>query len=357
MDSIDAPQIFEHHSKTLNFTPFDVKWMPGSAKLALVGQTPKMKGVLKFYQLEREELKETYSLEEVGSGFKTSAFNYHGSSRVPSLVLGDITGRLFVFDIEAQKVSHETAAHKSMINSLDVAGGLCSSGPNEVVTGSRDGTVKLWDLRQKEPVLVLEPAEKSDNPPDCWAVALGNSHSDEDRVIAAGYDNGDLKLFDLRSNSLLWDHNLKNGVCGLQFDRKDIQMNKLGATTLEGKVHLFDLRTKHPVLGYSSIVQGSNNATVWSMRHLPQNRDLFASLHGDGFIKLYKYRYPTQRSVEDSEGHKKGVMGSLELLNDKQIAQQPIVGFDWSVDKIGLGVSCALDQTLKIIIVTKLNLY
>jgi hypothetical protein len=30
----------------------------------------------------------------------------------------------------------------------------------------------------------------------------------------------------------LWDTNLKNGVCGIEFDRKDILMNKLGAATL-----------------------------------------------------------------------------------------------------------------------------
>jgi WD repeat-containing protein 92 len=59
--------------------------------------------------------------------------------------------------------------------------------------------------------------------------------------LAAGYDNGDVKLFDLRMNCLRWDENLKNGVCGIQFDRNDIPANKLVATTLESKFHVFDL--------------------------------------------------------------------------------------------------------------------
>ena len=358
MEGTEAPQIFEHHQKNLSFTPFDVKWIPSSAKCVLVGQTPKMKGVIKFFQLEKDELKEIFTIDEIGSGFKTCSFNYNNSQTVPSLILGDITGRLFVFDLESQKIGMEIQAHKSMINALDTAGGLHSQGPIEILTGGRDGAVKLWDLRQKDPVLVLEPREKTETPPDCWSVALGNCHSKEDRVIAAGYDNGDVKLFDLRKNQLIWDHNLKNGVCGLQFDRKDIQMNKLGVTTLEGKCHIFDLRTQHPVHGFSGLVQASSgNATIWGLRHLPQNRDVFATLNGDGFLKLYRYRYPVQRCVEDADGHIKGVIGSVEMLNDKAIAQQPIVGYDWNADKIGLGVSCALDQTLKIIIVTKLNLY
>eukprot|EP01052_Picozoa_sp_SAG31_P034188 SAG31_NODE_3958_length_3718_cov_1.698259_3_plen_56_part_00 len=37
-----------------------------------------------------------------------------------------------------------------------------------------------------------------------------------------------------------------NGVCGVEFDRKDIPMNKLVVTTLEHLVHVFDMRTQHP---------------------------------------------------------------------------------------------------------------
>lgn len=42
-------------------------------------------------------------------------------------------------------------------------------------------------------------------------------------------------------------------MCGLEFDRKDIMMNKLVATTLESKIHVYDLRTNHPESGYASL--------------------------------------------------------------------------------------------------------
>jgi len=38
MDSTDAPQIIEHINTPLNFTPFDVKWVPNSARLTVVGE-------------------------------------------------------------------------------------------------------------------------------------------------------------------------------------------------------------------------------------------------------------------------------------------------------------------------------
>ena len=44
-------------------------------------------------------------------------------------------------------------------------------------------------------------------------------------------------------------------MCGLEFDRKDIEMNKLVATCLESKFHVFDMRTEHPKKGYASVYE------------------------------------------------------------------------------------------------------
>lgn len=44
-----------------------------------------------------------------------------------------------------------------------------------------------------------------------------------------------------------------NQVCCVEFDRKDINMNKLVATSLEGKFHVFDMRTQHPTKGFASV--------------------------------------------------------------------------------------------------------
>lgn len=89
------------------------------------------------------------------------------------------------------------------------------------------GAVKIWDPRQKEePVATMEPGEGEDRR-DCWAVAfgvallitpiwhivfLGHAYNKHDRTICSGYDNGDIKLFDLRAMALRWETNVKNGV-------------------------------------------------------------------------------------------------------------------------------------------------
>ena len=148
------------------------------------------------------------------------------------------------------------------------------------------GCVRLWDPRVQEPQVSLEP--ESGKARDCWTVAFGNSFSDDERCIAAGYDNGDVKLFDLRMNKLRWEDNVGNGVVGLQFDRKDIDMNKLLVTTLESKFRLYDMRTQHPSEGFAHLSQKAHKSTVWLGRHLPQNRDVFCTTGGNGGVNLYK---------------------------------------------------------------------
>jgi WD repeat-containing protein 92 len=48
------------------------------------------------------------------------------------------------------------------------------------------------------------------------------------------------------------------------------------------------------------LTESAQKATLWGIKHTPQNRDLFVTLGGDGGLNLYKYIYPSQRSIKDS---------------------------------------------------------
>lgn len=355
MDSLNAPQIIEHINHSLSYTPFDVKWIPCSAKFAVVGQTPRAKGIIQIYGMNQGKL-ELINEFIKESGFKCSTF---GASTFTNreLACGDYDGNLHIFDLEKGQSSFSVKAHKSIINSIDGIGGTGNIGSAEIITAGRDGCAKIWDPRTDKPVVSLEPSESEKILPECWAVCFGNAYNTEERSVACGYDNGDVKLFDLRVNLLKWETNLKNGVCNIEFDRKDIIMNKLAVTTLESKIHIYDMRTLHPELGFAGLSEAAHNSTIWAAKHLPQNRDIFVSCGGNGSINLYKYNYPNQRSVTDDNGVAKGVIGTLTLLNSKDVTTQPIISYDWHPDKIGLATMVALDQSVKVYIVTRLNLY
>jgi hypothetical protein len=44
--------------------------------------------------------------------------------------------------------------------------------------------------------------------------------TDRHRWHSIGYDNGDVKLFDLRTNAIRYETNYQNGVTSGEFDRK-----------------------------------------------------------------------------------------------------------------------------------------
>lgn len=52
---------------------------------------------------------------------------------------------------------------------------------------------KMVDFWLQGPVAVIE-AEEGQNRRDCWAVAFGGGHCAAERIVAAGYENGDFKV-------------------------------------------------------------------------------------------------------------------------------------------------------------------
>ena len=45
----------------------------------------------------------------------------------------------------------------------------------------------------------------------------------------------------------------------------------------KGKIHVFDLRTYHPITGFTGLEEVGQKSTIWGVKHVPQNRDLFAT--------------------------------------------------------------------------------
>ncbi|KAM8859289.1 dynein axonemal assembly factor 10 [Spinachia spinachia] len=349
------PQIIAHIQKSLNYTVFDSKWIPCSAKFVCLGNFARGTGVMQIHEVEHGEARLIKEVEKpkpikCGTFGATSLQQRH-------IATGDFDGNLNIWNLETPDVSvYSVKAHREIVNCIDAVGGLgIGDGAPEIVTGSRDGTVKVWDPRQKDsPVANMEPVD-GETKRDCWTVAFGHAFNDQDRCVCAGYDNGDIKLFDLRNMSLRWETNIKNGVCCVEFDRKDINMNKLVATSLEGKFHVFDMRTQHPTKGFASVSEKAHKSTIWQVKHLPQNRDIFMTTGGAGNLHLWKYEYPAQRSRTDSGETEVGVAGSVNLLQNATLSTQPIASLDWSPDKQGLCVCSGFDQSVRVLIVTKLH--
>jgi len=76
-------------------------------------------------------------------------------------------------------------------------------------------------------------------------------------------------------------------------------------------------------------------------------------------LLVRRYHYPEKRQVKGTNAGDApaGVPGEVELLNARIVSSQPVVAFDWHADKEGLACAAALDQTARVLIVTKLEKY
>jgi len=50
---MDKPQIIAHFQKSVNFTLFDTKWVPCSAKFVVLGEHPRGTGALHVYEVAK----------------------------------------------------------------------------------------------------------------------------------------------------------------------------------------------------------------------------------------------------------------------------------------------------------------
>ncbi|KAF2360626.1 WD40 repeat [Trinorchestia longiramus] len=347
-------QIVLHIEKNLDYQSFDVRWIPTSARLAVMGSNPDSTGCLEILEMSSGGLSSICKIR-YPSSLKCGTFKASSAS-ARQLAVGDFQGYLQVIDLTRPETPvYAIKAHSDAVNAIDGVGGLSNGkGAPELVTGGSDGLVKVWDLRQDNgPVVTIAP-EKDSHKPDCWTVAAGNSYNFEQRAIASGFDSGDIRLVDLRTNKVMWGANVCNGVCSLEFDRRDIPMNKLVATALGANMHVFDLRTmdSNNQFAFKSVL--AHKSTVWCARHLPQNRDVWMTTGGNGSLMLWQYRYPKSRQQTDTDGNVSGVPGEVECLASLAVSSQPITNFDWNSDFPGLGAFSSIDQALRVIVTTNL---
>ena len=282
MLSADAPGITEHMNVPIAYTPFDVKWVPESARFVVLGSKPNDTGVVQVYELGAGDggraPRPPLTIDRP-SGVKCGTFDA-SSVEDRHLALGDFSGALHVMCVwrthgsaararlgsaacpsrcsvpggaaarsqppvcaaprapriftarpparppaypparpplmwrsdlalPATPVWSAPRAHASLINAIDGCGGVvgacarvcvcfggacarhCSSssrsrrptrssyshrhiwalpaggGAPELVTGSRDGCVRVWDVRVSDPVLTLLPTAPGPNTKRC----------------------------------------------------------------------------------------------------------------------------------------------------------------------------------------------
>lgn len=64
---MDKPQIISHIEKSLDFTLFDCKWIPRSARFVVLGSYPRGTGALLVYEISHREVTKIQDRETTSS--------------------------------------------------------------------------------------------------------------------------------------------------------------------------------------------------------------------------------------------------------------------------------------------------
>eukprot|EP00850_Spirogloea_muscicola_P007085 SM000035S13065 [mRNA] locus=s35:263044:265830:+ [translate_table: standard] len=121
-------------------------------------------------------------------GHKNAVLDVHWSADGSRVLSAGPDNTIRVWDAETGKQAKKMAEHSSFVNSI------CPSrkGPPLVVSGSDDGTAKLWDQRQRSCLQSF---------PDKYQVLAVSFSDNADKVFTGGIDN-DVKVWDLRQGEV-----------------------------------------------------------------------------------------------------------------------------------------------------------
>jgi len=319
----------------VDFTALSLAWIPSSARIISIGAHQKGHGVLSVFALVGRELQKT-STVKADRPLRCGTFDL-GDPQEREFCCGDFNGGLSVWDVETLSQTEQINAHADVLNSL-AGGGVGSS---ELLTGGRDGEVKLWDRRALgRPTMKMMPEEGTVRR-DCWTV----THSGGDRgLAAAGFDNGDVKVFDLRSTKLLWETNVSRGVSDINLFGVSENLFRLVVGTVHGKLLAWDDVTA-PTAAASLHTHQLDKSTVWKTQLMSgggsgnEKPAVLASCVGSGALCLSKL---------DQNG-------SISSLHTQQVSEPPLTCLAVSTDKPGLVATAACDNTIRLFYFTAIK--
>lgn len=147
---------------------------------------------------------------------------------------------LRAWDVETGKQVKKMAEHNEVVNSC------CTSrrGPPLVVSGSDDGTAKLWDMRQRGAIQTF---------PDRYQITAVGFADASDKIYTGGIDN-DIKVWDLRRNEVtmtLQGH--QDMITGMQLSPDGSYLLTNG---MDCKLCIWDMRPYAPQNRCVKILEG-----------------------------------------------------------------------------------------------------
>ena len=198
VDVSNKPQMVEHVNKQLPLTVYETKWVPCSARFCVLGSPQRQSRMIQLYNLVRAANARAGCGARAAKGLQVRHVRPLVSRRAPP---GHRRLRRRASDLGPGAADNADIPRAT--GTLDDhqlhrrhrwAQGRWGAGDRH--RRARRLRARVDPRQADKPVASMEPEEGAPTR-DCWSVSFGDAHSADDRCVVAGYDNGDVKLFDL----------------------------------------------------------------------------------------------------------------------------------------------------------------
>ncbi|KAM9950843.1 hypothetical protein ACTFIT_008841 [Dictyostelium discoideum] len=333
-------------TKKLTSQPYSCQWIPTSCSVVTVGKKTSggiSKGDIKIHQLEFDDTSGDPKLNLVYENEFTNPFrclsffkqaNQLQQQDNRKFITGDFNGQISEWDSDICDIPiwGVKGAHQGSISAID------AYADNLVVCGGKDGTIKVYDTRIKpnsandnngnnsSPISTFEQTNKS----NCWSICTNDNN------IIAGFENGDLNIYNLKTNSIQSTTKLNGGICSIDSNDRSNILNQFLITTNKSFISIasFNNNNNNNIEFKDYEINKEPNQTIWSGIYSPWNKkdneNIFTIAQGDGSVSMYR--------------------DDCKLIDKVLVSDLPILSLDYSKDRKGLLCCISLKKQLSILI-------
>nr|XP_043628243.1 U5 small nuclear ribonucleoprotein 40 kDa protein [Erigeron canadensis] len=220
-------------------------------------------------------------------GHKNAVLDLEWNSDGSQIISASSDKTLRAWDVETGKQIKKMSEHSSFVNSCSPS----RRGPPLVVSGSDDGTAKLWDLRQRGAIQTF---------PDKYQVTAVAFSDASDKIYSGGIDNV-VKVWDIRRNEVtmtLEGH--QNTITGMQLspDGSYLLTNGMDCT-----LRIWDMRPYAPQNRCVKIMEGHQHNVEQNLLKCSWSSDGSKVTAGSSDRMVYIWDTTSRRILYKLPGH------------------------------------------------------
>lgn len=252
-------------------------------------------------------------------GHKNAVLDVQWSTDGSQIISTSPDKTLRAWDVETGKQIKKMMGHFNVVNSCCPA----RRGPPLIVSGSDDGTAKLWDMRQRGSIQSF---------PDNYQITAVGFSDASDKIYTGGIDN-DVKVWDLRSRTekpepvmkLQGHHDMITGM-QLSPDGSYVLTNSMDCT-----LRIWDMRPYAPQNRCVKILEGHQHNFEKNLLRCSWSPDGSKVTAGSSDCMVYVWDTTSRRILYKLPGHTGSVNECVFHPNE------PIIGSCSSDKQIFLG--------------------